>query len=565
MSLASNEGSSSFGSLNVARFFVLVALVAFMAPVHAGTVEVDGNQLPDLELESEGGLRTYSPDDERGFSFGGHLHVDAATYDGAFNKGRIDPETAEGESSSNFDLRRLRFNIKAHTGNWHFKLGYDLHDNDDRRYVSNSTATQTYAASVSTATDSISPIDLRQNLRAGFTDLYIQYRAHQWAWVTFGRHKMPFSMDYVTSSNDLMALERNIISNAFSIRRQDGISVRGHGGDSINFSYHFALFREDPVHLGEFYDSADKNNISAALRATSWIKFNEDSTLHFGLSWAERNLSQGLARQEAQYFDPEVGLSHDGRASCLGEAAGTPNAGCESGTDDDGLLPTPTTSTIALITSGAHDGTLASRLVFESEAYDASLLLGGPVAYDGVSSYALEFGLAIPHFHMKVEWAQATYDGVSDITVDTGSELDAYSAEFAWVITGELRPYNSATGTYGRVKPRSKRFGAWELFARFSEMDLDTDIDLPVTAVYADPKEIVNNRPRELLRLIADYGSDDYSAITVGFNWYASNNIRLTMNAIDASIEHTSAAGDVVTNKSNDSGVSYQFRVQYAF
>ena len=483
---------------------VLVATMVVVPLTYAGSVTVNGEQrASDIEVESAGGLQVRNADGTSGFNFNGILQVDATGHDGPFNKRSLDV-AGEGNSSSEFDLRRLRFNMDAFTGNWHFSLGYDYQDTGERLYSSDT------LPATSTSTVAV----LNNDSESGITDIYAQYRFHPWAWLTFGRHKMPFSMDYLTASGDTLMFERNILSNAFSIRRQAGISVRGHGNS--NFSYNFAVFQEDSEHFGAFYDADDKNKWSTALRLTSWYEADNGSSFHFGFAWANRNLRQG-------------------DASAIGDVTVINSYSIRS--NNNSIL-----------------GTISSGLVFESEAHNADLLRAGPVAYDHVNAVALEFAFALESFYMKSELMEVEYD---EQVVGSGATLDGYSMEFAWVITGEIRPYDEATGTYGRIVPRKKRAGAWELVARYSAINLDTNTSL---------------RSRNFTP------ADNYKAWTIGFNWYASNNVRLGLNAIDATIGQSGnssliepdstggAAGDtnLFINTSN-SGTAYQFRVQYAF
>ncbi len=64
--------------------------------------------------------------------------------------------------------------------------------------------------------------------------------------------------------------------------------------------------------------------------------------------------------------------------------------------------------------------------------------------------------------------------------------FDGWYAQASWVITGESKPYNTATGSYGLPKPDhafsfdKPGSGAWELAGRYSVLDLDT---MPVLRV----------------------------------------------------------------------------------
>ncbi|MEN8260077.1 MAG: porin [Pseudomonadota bacterium] len=89
---------------------------------------------------------------------------------------------------------------------------------------------------------------------------------------------------------------------------------------------------------------------------------------------------------------------------------------------------------------------------------------------------------------------------------DAGGDLefDSWYALAAWTLTGESRNYKGNKGKFGRLEPARNfdlhgGWGAWELAARYSQIDLnDGDI----------------NGGRE-------------SAIAVALNWYLNKNVRL--------------------------------------
>lgn len=86
--------------------------------------------------------------------------------------------------------------------------------------------------------------------------------------------------------------------------------------------------------------------------------------------------------------------------------------------------------------------------------------------------------------------------------------FDGYHAQVAYVLTGESRAYNSKNGTFNQVVPNSAD-GAWEIAARYSHLNLND-------------KDIQGGKMNN---------------ITLGVNWYASSNIRVTGNYIRSKMQ----------------------------
>jgi len=89
-------------------------------------------------------------------------------------------------------------------------------------------------------------------------------------------------------------------------------------------------------------------------------------------------------------------------------------------------------------------------------------------------------------------------------------EFKGVAVEGAWVLTGERQRYSVGGGTFGEIRPdRDNAFGAWEIAARYSTLDL---LDGAVLG-------------------------GEQSNMTVGVNWYATRNIRVSVNYVDAKAE----------------------------
>lgn len=104
----------------------------------------------------------------------------------------------------------------------------------------------------------------------------------------------------------------------------------------------------------------------------------------------------------------------------------------------------------------------------------------------------------------------------------TGSEYAQFYGIYgqaSYFITGETRPYDTKTGVFSRVIPRNDfsieegTYGAWELAARYSHLDLNDN----------------------------DVSGGIMSDVTIGINWYLNPNMRIMGNYIHS---HLNGKGD---------------------
>jgi phosphate-selective porin OprO/OprP len=116
---------------------------------------------------------------------------------------------------------------------------------------------------------------------------------------------------------------------------------------------------------------------------------------------------------------------------------------------------------------------------------------------------------------------QVNREGVANAAFD-----GAYG-EVSWTITGEHHAYNPQAASYFRIYPKNPfspshgQWGAWELAARVSYVDLDSNFD-PGVALSKTPAAVdggiqraytlgLNWYPNDLIRLVLDYSHVDYS------------------------------------------------------
>jgi phosphate-selective porin OprO/OprP len=109
--------------------------------------------------------------------------------------------------------------------------------------------------------------------------------------------------------------------------------------------------------------------------------------------------------------------------------------------------------------------------------------------------------------------------------------FDGWYLQASWVLTGESKPYNASTGSYGLPKPRSSLsfdhggYGAWELAGRYSVLDLNDNAGVagaatPLGGVRGGQQKIwtagLNWYPNAAVRFVLDYQHTDVSRLDAG-------------------------------------------------
>ncbi len=142
----------------------------------------------------------------------------------------------------------------------------------------------------------------------------------------------------------------------------------------------------------------------------------------------------------------------------------------------------------------------------ESNIGDHDLVRTGTISnVDHTTGYGLEAAAQFGSYSLQGEYIITDVNRNRDDVSFSGAYLYA-----SWFITGETRNYNSRTGVFGGIKPlrkfdlTGKGYGAWELAARYSTIDLN---DGPI------------------------HGGRENN-ITLGLNWYLNSTMRLTANYI---------------------------------
>jgi phosphate-selective porin OprO/OprP len=169
-----------------------------------------------------------------------------------------------------------------------------------------------------------------------------------------------------------------------------------------------------------------------------------------------------------------------------------------------------------------------------------------------VNLFGAEAAAVLGPFSAQAEFVSAVVDNVGHFvvpeidvtqTADRGPCFNAFYAQASYFLTGEHRPYDTASGAFTRVRPiRNFRegggWGAVEVAARYSFIDLDRE-DLTTFGV-ENPGTLT---PRGI-QTFASRG--ELNDVTLGVNWYLNPNTKVSANYI------RSCPGRIDTSSSAD-------------
>ena len=333
-----------------------------------------------------------SPNGENSISLTGRVHFDGRAYD--YNR---DDNTASGLTASTasavgadtFDIRRARIGIK-------YKFG---------KYYSGEVTANT----VGTSSDV---------LDVGYLDVAWFEQAK----FRFGQFKMPFSLEQLTSSNNIGFIERSFVD-SFIPAKERGLQVFG-----------------EPV-TGFTYALAASNGTTATGSSVTGAEGDVRVDNKDIIGRVTVNFAELMKNKEAVFH---LGGAFSAGDSPIGTGFGTFRTEARGAT----YLTAP-----ALNTSNTAnlDKTIDRK------------------------RYGLEFAAATGPFKIQTQYVKVdhSFQGASAIDAD----IKTYYVEGLWALTGEKHADRYKAGAFGGIKP-IKEFdastftgGAWELGARYSSLD----------------------------------------------------------------------------------------------
>jgi len=195
--------------------------------------------------------------------------------------------------------------------------------------------------------------------------------------------------------------------------------------------------------------------------------------------------------------------------------------------------------------AGAYPITVEDRPELRTDG--TRLVSSGAIDSSGARHFGLELAAQKQNFLIQGEYFDIALDRRNKPANITDPKFSGWYVEGGWVITGEARKYNPANFAFDApaitspFDPKKGQWGAWELAARYSVLDLN----------HHEYATVAADRVRGGLQEIA----------TVGLNWFPNSVTKFSLDYLDVDVDRRDAAGTLI-------GQSYKavnLRSQYAF
>jgi phosphate-selective porin OprO and OprP len=161
---------------------------------------------------------------------------------------------------------------------------------------------------------------------------------------------------------------------------------------------------------------------------------------------------------------------------------------------------------------------------------------GPDFLYNEMNAANVELALVRGSFGVQSELFTASYAGARYLPFNNPSDVQLHGAyvQASWIMSGEHREYDRATGTFGRIRPRRDfaafnngvfGLGAWETAVRWD---------------YVDTSDLADDQ-------FADHAGS-LQSLTVGLNWYWNPYTRFMVNYVHARpLTHSPGGADVAS------------------
>lgn len=258
-----------------------------------------------------------------------------------------------------------------------------------------------------------------------------------------------------------------------------------------------------------------------------------------GERWILSGAVTGAKIGDGQTFDEQIGY--------LGRLAGTPFKGQDwlvhVGVNAS-VVATPAQTTAL---SGAYPITIQDRPELR---VDGQQLIGtGAIDAKNARHYGLELAAQKANLLIQGEYFDYKIDRRNPAAGVSDPKFTGWYVEGGWVLTGEARKYNAANFAFDAptianpFDPKKGKWGAWELAARYSVLDLNHHENAALAA----------DRVR----------GGEQTIWTAGLNWFPNSVTKFSIDYLDVDIDRKDPAGGLVPLSQSYQAVN--FRSQFAF
>lgn len=442
---------------------------------------VSSNAMAEMQLSTKGGLRVYDPSSPcYWFCLNGRLDLDEVLYSGTY-------QDRQKNYPSSANIRRA---VLAFGGGVGDCLSYNLSFDFGR----SETVFNVAGFSVSSSNHT-----LVQEAWLGYSGLW------EGALLRVGQFTPLSTMDFSGNDgtgNGQMFLESALATTIFNVPSYLNTNSRAMKGLGIILNTQWydtvtasATIYQPPVGSQNSYNDPNRSDrLGEALRLTYSPVHSCDQVFHLGALGRYQSLNHTNAggtsesiRNNLFFGPPEViSRNYTGQLRTL-----------------NGLIAD---SDPNLLNAGMM------RAKSYAQAAGEALAICGPLTLQGEYQHVT--------VHRKPESLTLNR---GDTLVRAGNvKFHGWHAQGGYVLTGESRSYDFATGTLGGIKPCGS-WGAWEVVARYSYVTLmDKDV----------------------------YGGAAHN-VTAGLNWYVNDNVRLAFNYIRTNLNPTNTALDLAGGVNN--------------
>jgi phosphate-selective porin OprO/OprP len=162
----------------------------------------------------------------------------------------------------------------------------------------------------------------------------------------------------------------------------------------------------------------------------------------------------------------------------------------------------------------------------------ARLVDTGQIDAQGARAYGLEFAVQKQNLYFQSEYFDISVDRRNPAPGASDPSFNGWYAQGSWVLTGERRKYNIGTAAFDApgvdkpFDPSKGQWGAWELAARYSTIDLN----------YSENSLVAADRVR----------GGEQDIWTLGVNWFPNPAVKFMLDYYDVSVDRKNAAGAAI-------------------